>query len=183
MVIELKIEEFKPEFAGKMSFYLSAIDDLLRHESDAPTIGIILCQGKNEVIVEYALRDSSKPLGVAEYRLSAALPGALQRELPTIAEFASELPFISLVKLRIDVERELRSMLADHDLSERPTSLMMILDELQRAGLAPHTTDAFREALPVLNRAAHGVELDADDTRAASEVAISFLAELRRRKG
>lgn len=94
VVVELKIEEFKPEFAGKMNFYLSAVDDQLRHESDAPSIGIILCKGKNEVIVEYALRDSTKPMGVAEYRLSTALPQPLQRELPTEAELAREFPLI-----------------------------------------------------------------------------------------
>jgi predicted nuclease of restriction endonuclease-like (RecB) superfamily len=70
VVLELKIEEFKPEFAGKMNFYLSAVDDQLRHETDGPSIGIILCKGKNAVVVEYALRDSAKPMGVAEYRLS-----------------------------------------------------------------------------------------------------------------
>jgi len=59
-VIELKIEEFKPEFAGKMNFYLSAVDDQLRHKDDESTIGIILCKGRNEIIVEYALRDSSR---------------------------------------------------------------------------------------------------------------------------
>lgn len=67
VVIELKIEEFKPEFAGKMNFYLSAVDDQLKHKDDQPTIGIILCKGRNEVIVEYALRDSSKPMGVAQF--------------------------------------------------------------------------------------------------------------------
>lgn len=82
MVVELKIEEFKPEFAGKMNFYLSAVDDQLRHEMDAPSIGIILCKGKNEVIVEYALRDSTKPMGVAEYRLSAALPNHCRQSCP-----------------------------------------------------------------------------------------------------
>jgi hypothetical protein len=70
VVLELKIEEFKPEFAGKMNFYLSAVDDQLRHETDGPSIGIILCKGKNAVVVEYALRNSAKPMGVAEYRLS-----------------------------------------------------------------------------------------------------------------
>jgi predicted nuclease of restriction endonuclease-like (RecB) superfamily len=59
VVVELKIEDFKPEFAGKMNFYLSAVDELVRHESDGPTIGIILCKGKNAVVVEYALRDTA----------------------------------------------------------------------------------------------------------------------------
>jgi predicted nuclease of restriction endonuclease-like (RecB) superfamily len=65
VIIELKIEEFKPEFAGKMNFYLSALDDQLRHPDDKPSIGIILCKGRNKVVVEYALRDVSKPMGVA----------------------------------------------------------------------------------------------------------------------
>ena len=68
VVIELKIEGFKPEFAGKMNFYLSAVDDQLRHKDDQPTIGIILCKGRNEVVVEYSLRDTAKPMGVAQYR-------------------------------------------------------------------------------------------------------------------
>ena len=92
VIVELKIEDFKPEFAGKMNFYLSAVDDQLRHQTDGPSIGIILCKGKNEVIVEYAFRDSSKPMGVAEYRHSAALPEPLRAELPTVAEFAREFP-------------------------------------------------------------------------------------------
>ena len=80
VVLELKIEEFKPEFAGKMNFYLSAVDDQLRHETDGPSIGIILCKGKNAVVVEYALRDSAKPMGVAEYRLSPSLPSPAPRQ-------------------------------------------------------------------------------------------------------
>lgn len=73
VVIELKIEDFKPEFAGKMNFYLSAVDDQLRHQDDQPTIGIFLCKGRNKVVVEYSLRDTIKPMGVGppHYRLSA----------------------------------------------------------------------------------------------------------------
>ena len=85
-VFELKVEGFKPEFAGKMNFYLAAIDDLLRHPDDNPSIGIILCKDRNEVIVEYALRDSGKPMGVAQYRLSPALPERLKKDLPTLEE-------------------------------------------------------------------------------------------------
>jgi nuclease YhcG-like protein len=86
--IDLKIEEFKPEFAGKMNFYLSAVDDRLRHPDDKPSIGIILCKERNKVVVEYALRDTSKPMGVAQYRLSSKLPDRLQHELPTAEELA-----------------------------------------------------------------------------------------------
>lgn len=90
VVFELKMEGFKPEFAGKMNFYLSIVDNQLRNSNDQPSIGIILCKGRNEVIVEYALRDLRKPMGVAEYRLSANLPKRLQRELPSADELARE---------------------------------------------------------------------------------------------
>jgi predicted nuclease of restriction endonuclease-like (RecB) superfamily len=86
IVIELKVEEFKPEFAGKMSFYLSAVDDLLREPEDRASIGLILCKSKNNVIVEYALRDSSKPMGVAVYAVRSALPPELRDALPDLQE-------------------------------------------------------------------------------------------------
>ena len=89
--IDLKIGEFKPEDAGKMNFYLSALDDLLRHADDQPSIGLILCKSKNQVIVEYTLRDMRKPIGVAEYQLTQALPEHLQLSLPTIEELEAAL--------------------------------------------------------------------------------------------
>lgn len=70
VAIDLKIGEFKPEDAGKMNFYLSALDDLLRHPDDQPSIGLILCKSKNQVIVEYTLRDMRKPIGVSAYQLT-----------------------------------------------------------------------------------------------------------------
>jgi predicted nuclease of restriction endonuclease-like (RecB) superfamily len=179
VVVELKIEEFKPEFAGKMNFYLSAVDDQLRHESDAPSIGIILCKDKNEVIVEYALRDSTKPMGVAEYRLSAALPELLQAELPTEAEFAREFPLISLVKLRIEIEREIRLLMTDQIEGEQPLALQSMLAELQRLGLAPQIADRFKSALHTINRAVHGFDVADADASEAAEIATDFLAELR----
>ncbi len=91
VVIDLKISEFQPEFAGKMNFYLSAVDDLLRRPEDGPSIGIVLCKRKNRIIVEYALRDTNKPMGVAEYQLSSALPENLKGRLPTIEELEAEL--------------------------------------------------------------------------------------------
>jgi predicted nuclease of restriction endonuclease-like (RecB) superfamily len=91
VAIDLKVEEFKPEFAGKMQFYLSAIDNLLRHADDQPSIGIILCKGKKAVTVEYALRDTRKPIGVSEYRLTASLPQELKSSLPTIEQLEAEL--------------------------------------------------------------------------------------------
>ena len=85
VVVELKAGAFKPEHAGKLSFYLSAVDAQMKAEQDALTIGLLLCKSKNKVVAEYALRDSSKPIGVAEYQLIEALPADLQTSLPSIA--------------------------------------------------------------------------------------------------
>lgn len=91
VVIELKVGEFKPEYAGKMNFYLSAVDELLRHPEDRPSIGLILCKTKNRLVAEYALRDVSKPMGVATYRVGEALPAELQESLPSLEELEAEL--------------------------------------------------------------------------------------------
>ena len=80
VVIDLKVVPFKPEFAGKMNFYLSAVDDLLKHRDDQPSIGLILCKKRNRIVVEYALRDTTKPMGVATYKV---LPPKLKAELPS----------------------------------------------------------------------------------------------------
>ena len=90
LIIDLKAREFLPEDAGKMNFYLSAADDLLRHPDDQPTIGLILCKSKNGVVAEYALRDISKPLGVSEFRYLEQLPDNLKGTLPTIEELEAE---------------------------------------------------------------------------------------------
>jgi hypothetical protein len=91
VVIELKDKDFKPEYAGKMNFYLSAVDDLLKHPSDQPSIGLILCKSKDNVLAEYALRDMTKPIGLAEYRLTDMLPKDLKTALPSIEELEQEL--------------------------------------------------------------------------------------------
>jgi len=91
IVVELKSGVFKPEFTGKMSFYLSAVDDLLRKENDNPTIGLLLCKSKDKVEAEYALRGISQPIGVAEYELSKAIPVNLKSQLPTIQDIENEL--------------------------------------------------------------------------------------------
>lgn len=82
VVLELKAGKFKPEHAGKMSFYLAAVDDKLRHPEDRPSIGIILCRSKSSVLVEYSLRATGKPIGVASYTLAKKLPQSLEGELP-----------------------------------------------------------------------------------------------------
>lgn len=99
VVVELKVGAFQPEHAGKLNFYLSAVDDLVRAPSDAPTVGLLLCKTKDKAIAEYALRDIHKPLGIAEYRLQEALPEMLQGSLPTIAALEAELE-------RLPVEEE-----------------------------------------------------------------------------
>jgi len=83
VAIELKIGEFQPEYVGKMQFYLTALDDLVRLPDENASIGLILCRGKTRTIVEYALRESNKAIGVAQYRISSELPKELRGELPT----------------------------------------------------------------------------------------------------
>lgn len=91
VVIDLKAGAFKPEDAGKMSFYLAAVDDTLRHPDDKPTIGIVLCGTKKRLIAEYALRNMSAPIGVSEYRLATTLPEDLKGSLPSVEALESEL--------------------------------------------------------------------------------------------
>lgn len=88
VVLDLKMEAFKPEFAGKMNFYLTAVDEQMRHANDQPTIGLLLCKEKNRLTVEYALRDVKKPIGVAEWktRLVESLPKQLRGALPSVED-------------------------------------------------------------------------------------------------
>ena len=91
VVIDLKMDQFRPEYAGKMNFYLSAVDDMLRHPDDQPSIGLILCKSKKKLVVEYALRNTATPMGIAEFRHLEKLPEQLQGTLPTIEEIEAEL--------------------------------------------------------------------------------------------
>lgn len=90
VVVELKAGPFKPEHAGQLNFYLSAVDAQVKSAQDSPTIGLLLCKSQNRVVAEYALRGSSKPIGVAEYQLVAALPAELQTSLPSIEQIERE---------------------------------------------------------------------------------------------
>ena len=94
IVIELKNTEFKPEYAGKVNFYLSAVDDLIKSELDNPSIGLILCREKDKISVEYALKDINKPIGVSSYEISKFLPKDIAKELPTEED----------INLHIDIE-------------------------------------------------------------------------------
>jgi predicted nuclease of restriction endonuclease-like (RecB) superfamily len=91
VVIDLKAKAFEPEFVGKMNFYLAAVDDILRHADDKPSIGLIICKTKDQIVAEYALRNTTTPIGISEYKLSESLPPDLKGSLPTIEELESEL--------------------------------------------------------------------------------------------
>jgi len=92
VIVELKTGDFKPEYAGKLNFYVSAVDDLLRHKDDNPSIGLLLCKNKKGMIAEYSLKDIEKPIGVSEYKLFEKLP----------KEYADILPSIDDIESRID---------------------------------------------------------------------------------
>jgi predicted nuclease of restriction endonuclease-like (RecB) superfamily len=91
IVIELKKGAFKPEYAGKLNFYCNIVNDRLRHPTDHPTIGLILCQTKNTLLVEYSFAGIDKPIGISTYELTRALPSSLQSALPTVEEIEAEL--------------------------------------------------------------------------------------------
>ncbi len=90
MVVELKVVDFEPEFAGKLNFYIKAVDEQIKTDRDEPTIGILLCKSKDKIVVEYALSDIHKPMGVSEYQLTQSLPDNLKSSLPTIEEIEAE---------------------------------------------------------------------------------------------
>ena len=91
VVVELKTGEFIPEYAGKLNFYLSVVDDKLKSEFEQPSIGILICKEKNRIVAEYALKDIKKPIGITEYKLTEAIPKKLKGSLPSIEELEKEL--------------------------------------------------------------------------------------------
>jgi len=91
VVVELKSVKFKPEFAGKLNFYVSAVDGILKSEQDNSTVGILICKSKNNTVVEYALKDVHKPIGVSEYIIIKNLPDEFKSSLPSIEEIEAEL--------------------------------------------------------------------------------------------
>jgi CRISPR/Cas system-associated exonuclease Cas4 (RecB family) len=91
VVIELKTGKFKPEYAGKLNFYVTAVDKILADKVDNSTIGLLICKEKNSTVVEYALQDINKPIGVSEYELTKSLPENLKLSLPSIEEIEAEL--------------------------------------------------------------------------------------------
>lgn len=95
VVIELKVGKFKPEYAGKLNFYLSAMDAQVKSESDQPSIGLLLCKNAGKLVVEYSLKNMSKPIGVSEYKLTESIPANLKSKLPTIKQIENELKHIT----------------------------------------------------------------------------------------
>jgi len=91
VVFELKIGDFKPEYAGKLNFYINAVNELVKDSDDKPTIGVLLCKTPNKTTIELALKGIQSPLGVAEYELVKAIPETLKGEMPTIEELENEL--------------------------------------------------------------------------------------------
>ena len=85
-MIELKTGELKPEYAGQLNFYLSAVDGILKKEADNPSIGLLLCKSKNDLVAEYSLKDMSKPIGVSEYKVTSTLPEELEQQLPSVED-------------------------------------------------------------------------------------------------
>ncbi|BAS09322.1 conserved hypothetical protein [Arthrobacter sp. Hiyo4] len=92
-MVELKATAFKPEYLGQINMYMSAVDDLLGHADDEPTIGLLLCKTKNNVVAEYSLRGFSKPIGIPEWEaaIMASLPAEFAATLPSISEIEAEL--------------------------------------------------------------------------------------------
>ena len=101
VVIELKNTDFMPEYAGKLNFYLSAVDDILKHETDNPSIGIMLCKTKNRLTAEYALKDINKPIGVSEYKLSDFVPAEFADTLPSAEDIEKR------VRMKFDINTEI----------------------------------------------------------------------------
>lgn len=115
VVIDLQMGDFRPEYSGTMNFYVSAVDDLLRHDHDQPTIGMILCKSKNKTIAEYALRDVQKPIGISTHRLASELPDDLKTQLPTVEVLQKELA-------SVDVDAAVAAEQAAAEITTDPTT-------------------------------------------------------------
>jgi predicted nuclease of restriction endonuclease-like (RecB) superfamily len=180
VVIDLKIEEFRPEFAGKMNFYLSAVDDLLHHAQDNPSIGLILCKERNRIVVEYALRDTQKPIGVAQYKLIEALPDRLKSELPTNEDLAPELPLLNLVSLRIRLEREMIMIGKERGLRLERLGLGQLIRRLAIEKAFPEAViQDLRDLTQLLNSAVHGQPVSKKDAERALQTGEFVLTRLR----
>ena len=141
VVIDLKIGDFLPEYAGKMNFYLGVTDDKLKGPQDEASIGLILCKTKKKIIAEYALRDTSKPIGIAEYRINERLPEDIKGELPSIEEIEEKLDQEIQENLS-EIEKRLRAV------KEKVKSMQT--EELQTPATLPLLQDIFDKSLKPL---------------------------------
>ena len=91
VVVELKTGEFKPEYAGQLNFYLSAVDGILKKDAAPPSIGLLLCKSKNNLVAEYSLKDISKPIDVGEYKVTGNLTGELEKQLPSVEDIQNRI--------------------------------------------------------------------------------------------
>jgi len=133
VILELKIGEFIPEYAGKMNFYLNAFDSANKVDGDGPSIGIILCKNKDKVTVEYALKDLNKPIGVAQYDLTRAIPEDLKAELPSIKDLEEEL------------EKEIE--IPQRPIDEKITKLQNMVEQLNNEEIKIELTPSITYAL------------------------------------
>jgi hypothetical protein len=155
------------------------VDDTLRHATDAPSIGIILCKGRDNVTVEYALRDTTKPMGVVEYRLARTLPTPFKNELPTAEELSAGLSLMSLVQLRVQIERALHDFATSRGAAATgQPGVGRTLQELKQQGLVPPNTDQVLDALRVLNEAIRGGPVAPDALEQAVTLGNEFLKDL-----
>jgi hypothetical protein len=114
-IIELKIGAFKPEYAGKLSFYLSAVDGTMRTPVDGPSVGVLLCESRSGPIVEYALQSIVQPIGVSTYRVTRELPEAIQAEVPSIEDLQGVVQ-----KLRSEFEEIREAQERKHEIADLP---------------------------------------------------------------
>ena len=136
IIIDLKIDEFKPEYKGKMEFYLNLADEHLKQKDDEKSIGLILCKTKDGLVVEYALRDSTKPIGIAEYKINELLPENIRGELPSIEQLEAEIgkeyeELKSPAQKRFDLLKEKLAALKGNEIKQTATKeiLFKIFDQ------------------------------------------------------
>jgi hypothetical protein len=162
-----------------MNFYLSSVDELLRHKQDGPSIGLILCKEKNRIVVEYALRDTQKPMGVAHYKLTEALPDRLKSELPTNEDLASELPVMNLLSLRKRLERALAQIIKGQRTQLEPQDLGVLISKLaNQKFLSPKLLKDVQTVARLLNAVIHDKTIsrkNAEEVLRRGEVVLSHL--------
>ena len=153
VVVELKVGKFKPEYAGKLNFYLSAVDGEIRTERDEPTIGLLLCESHEGAIVEYSFKDITKPIGVASYRVTRELPSSTTKSwLRTEAKVCGERPSWTLKEGRETISSWSPKIYEMWIASSSPNAAM---DLTSRAGLrsAVPCSEAPRQGIVVLDDA------------------------------